>query len=139
MGAKIAGHAQALGEIAIDCIAQAGNEKNQKRDLHLARCDRPHDDRHQKNAADGNKVGKVQDSDPGSSGATTLITRTGLPRAGFEEMSRTPLKKSMQGAWGRDKSPPPRGAKAGRIPSTSALRARLRFPSRIKKRNAVGV
>src|SRR5260370_30542205 len=74
MGTKIAGHAEALGEKAVDRVAYAGNKKDQKRDLHLVRPDRPNDDRHQQNAADGDQVGKVQDGEPKSTGATTLIS-----------------------------------------------------------------
>jgi hypothetical protein len=37
----------------------------------LARPDRPNDDWHKQNAADGNQVGKVQDGDPSATGATT--------------------------------------------------------------------
>ena len=50
IGAELGRHAEALGEEAVDGVADAGGEEQQERDPHLARRDRPDDDRHQQDA-----------------------------------------------------------------------------------------
>ena len=65
-GAELARHVEALGEEAVDGIAEAGDEENRERDLHLARHDGPDDDRDQHDAAQGDDIRNTHVALPGT-------------------------------------------------------------------------
>ena len=59
-GAQFARHVEALGEKAVDRVADAGDDEDRERDFHLAGGDRPDDDRHQNDAAQRNDIWNTQ-------------------------------------------------------------------------------
>ena len=64
IGAELGGHAEALGEEAVDRIADGGHHEQQERNAHLAGRDRPHDDGHQQNAPKRNQIWNTQSAAP---------------------------------------------------------------------------
>jgi len=75
IGAKLGRHAEALGEKAVDRVADAGCQEQQEGNPHLAGGDRPNQDRHQQNAGKRDKVRYAQIcAPPGADGpAPTLL------------------------------------------------------------------
>src|ERR1700688_952404 len=60
IGAELARHVEALGEEAIDAVADPGRQEQEKGDAHPARRDRPDHDRHQQDTSQGNEVRDTQ-------------------------------------------------------------------------------
>ncbi|MFT3953044.1 MAG: hypothetical protein QM722_00980 [Piscinibacter sp.] len=68
--------------IAIDAVADAGNDEAGQRDAHLPLRDRPDDDRHEKDAQDRQKVRNIHDERVDhASGAPTLEAPPALAKA----------------------------------------------------------
>jgi hypothetical protein len=57
---QFAGHVEAFGEKAIDCVADAGDDKEREGDFHLAGGNRPDDNRHQQDAGQRNDIRNTQ-------------------------------------------------------------------------------
>jgi len=63
---QLARHVEALGQEAIDGVADAGDQEHTERNLHLARHDGPDDDRDQHDAAQGDDVRNTHAALPGT-------------------------------------------------------------------------
>src|SRR5664279_2128942 len=74
IGTQFGGHAEALGEKAVDGVAHAGGQEQHEGNPHRAGRDRPDHDRHQQNAPQRYEVRNIQ-GNPGSSTRSGLVPR----------------------------------------------------------------
>ena len=76
IGAEFGLHAEALGQEAVDRVADGGGQEQQEGQPHLSAGDRPDDHRHEEDARQRDEIRNTQTSGPGSP-ARRLATRPG--------------------------------------------------------------
>ncbi len=126
IGAELARHVKALGEEAVDGVADPGHQEQRKGRQHIPRRDRPDDDRHQDYAGQCDEIWNTQNAPRLPPGAA--LRTQGCPRFG---RSRHPARK--QPARARHPYLPQYSIGAASLRVRRFPRRRRRHPFRLRK------